>query len=571
MKLNRSAHGVSRETGGASEDAFRVEERGESVFAVLADGLGSSQEGGLAARRAVEMFCDYYLSRPQAWSPRRALREFAHQINRLFFQESQQRHGSPELLCTLSVIALEGDRLYGLNLGDSPVFLFRRGQLTRLSESHSLAEDGLHHVVTRALGLTAELEPHCFESTLEAGDVFLLCSDGVSPVLADEKIADLLARRTSAQGFINAASAVAAKNPELLDDASAIVLDLVTPGWPSGNGRHPLEVIPKLENGNQIDGYTLLRSLQEGDRVWLATSPDGSSHVLKFPPKEASDDETRRDAFVREMWNATRIQSPDFVRAFMPAASGALRFYAMEYVEAPTLRAALAVAPLTVEETLTLARTLLRAGQFLLTRDLAHGDLKPDNILVVRDPAGASPPRFVLLDLGSAAEIFSVTTRAGTPSYLAPERFRGAPLSERTELYAIGVILYEALTRTYPYGEIERFQTPRFEQTPRRPTRLNSAIPPWLESAILRTLEPDESRRYQNFSELLYALDHPAEVAAYHRKGVPLLERDPLLLYKLLCLLLLLLNILQFALRSRSTSQPAPEPARAAPVSNAGE
>lgn len=551
MKLNRSAHGVSREAGRASEDAFRVEERGESVLAVLADGLGSSREGGLAAHRAVEMMSDYYLSRPQAWSPRRALREFAHQINRLFFQESQQRHGSSELLCTLSVVALEGDRLYGLNLGDSPVFLFRRGQLTRLSESHALAEDGLQHVLTRALGLTAELEPHCFESTLEAGDLLLLCSDGVSPVLTDEKISGLLARRTSAHGFINAATALAAKNPELLDDASAIVLDLVTPGWSSGNGRRPLEVLPSLARGQQFDDYTLVRSLQEGDRVWLATSADGSSHVLKFPPKEAADDETRRDAFVREMWNATRIQSSDFVRAFLPANSSSLRFYAMEYVEAPTLRTALAVAPLPVEEALLLARTLLRAAQFLLTHDLAHGDLKPDNILVVRDPTGTSPPRFLLLDLGSAAEIFSVTSRAGTPSYLAPERFRGAPLSERTELYALGVILYEALTRSYPYGEIERFQTPRFDQTPRHLTRLNPAVPPWLESAVLRAVDSDEQRRYQNFSELLYALDHPTEVSAYHRKGIPLFERNPLLVYQLLCLVLLLLNLLQLALRSR--------------------
>ena len=551
MKLHRSAHGSPRDPTRPSDDAFRIEERGESVIALLADGLGSSQEGGTAARRAVEMFADYYLTRPQAWSPRRALREFAHQINRLFFQESQQRHGSAELLCTLSVTAIEGDRLYGLNVGDSPVYLWRRGQLTRLTEQHSLAADGLEHVLTRAIGLEATLAPHCFESSIEPGDIVMLCSDGISTVLSVEQLTDLLARRTSARGLVNAVSNITADKPELCDDATAIVLDIVEPGWRVESGRRPVEVLPALRAGQQIDGYKLDRSLQEGDRVWLATAPDGARHVLKFPPIDAIEDETRRDAFVREMWNATRIHSPDFVRAFMPSSTGALRFYAMDYVEAPTLRAALIAAPLSVEETLLLARTLLRAGQFLLTHDLAHGDLKPDNILVLRDPAGAGGVRFLLLDLGSAAEIFSVTSRAGTPSYLAPERFRGAPLAERTELYAIGVILYEVLTRAYPYGEIERFQTPRFEQTPRRPTKLNPAVPPWLESGILRAIDPDPLQRYQNFSELLYAIDHPAEVSAYHRKGVPLLERNPLLVYKLLCLLLLLLNFVQLVLHSR--------------------
>src|SRR3990170_70784 len=106
MNIQSTVHGIPRDPTRASEDAFRVQERDQSVLAVLADGLGSSKEGGAAARRAVEMFHDYYFTRPKAWSARRALREFANQINRLFHQESLQRHGSPELLCTLSVAAV---------------------------------------------------------------------------------------------------------------------------------------------------------------------------------------------------------------------------------------------------------------------------------------------------------------------------------------------------------------------------------------------------------------------------------------------------------------------------------
>ncbi len=559
MKLHRSAHGVPGDPARPTDDAWRVEERGESALALLADGLGSSQEGGAAARRAVDMFADYYLSRPQAWSPRRALREFTHQINRHFFQESQQRHGTPELLCTLSVVALEGDQLYGLNVGDSPVYLWRRGLLTRLSSPHSLAADGLGHVLTRAVGLAATVEPHCFETTVEAGDVLLLCSDGVSTVLADAALTDLLGRDTSARSLLATVRAATAERPELSDDATAIVIDIVEPGWRHTTARRPLVVAPALHAHESFNGYTLTRPLQPDARVWLATAPDSTPRVLKFPPAEARDDELRRDAFVREMWNATRIQSPDFVRAYIPAGDGPLHCYAMDYVAAPTLRAALATAALTVEETLLLARTLLRAGQFLLTRELAHGDLKPDNLLLVRTAPAVAPAsgsaapalHFLLLDLGSAAEIFSVTSRAGTPSYLAPERFRGAPLSERTEIYAIGVILYEALARTYPFGEIERFQTPAFETTPRRPTRLNPAVPPWLESVILRAIDPDPLRRYQHFSELVFDLDHPAKLVAYHRKDAPLLERNPLLFFKVVCLVLAVLNLVQLVLRYR--------------------
>lgn len=535
MKLLCTAHGTPRELGRPSDDVFRVQEGDESALAVLADGLGGCKEGGTAARRAVEMFHDYYRSRPQAWSPRRALREFASQINRLFFQESQQRYESPELLCTLSVVAIEGSRLHGLSVGDSPVFHWRRGSITQLTKSHALDEQGMQHVITRAVGLEASLEPHCFETEIEQGDVILLCSDGISTVIPPPQLDILLNHHVGARTIVNATLAITSEQPDLRDDASAIVIEVLEPGWSGERARRPVSVLPALHAQERVDDYTLVRSLQEGDRVWLATTVDGGKKVLKFPQLEAADDEIRRDAFVREAWNATRIQSPDFVPSFLPP-TGSLRYYVMDYVEAPTLREVLRNGPLPVEQAVELARTLVRAGQFLLSRDLAHGDLKPDNLLVVPSANGV---RFQLLDLGSSAEVFSVVSRVGTPSYLAPERFRHAALSESTELFAIGVTLYEAVTRAYPYGEVERFQTPRFESTPRRPSRLNTAVPPWLEAVILRAIAADPANRYRNFSEMAFDLEHPEQVVPYHRKDAPLLERNPLLFHKALNLVLL--------------------------------
>jgi sulfur transfer complex TusBCD TusB component (DsrH family) len=490
------------------------------------------------------MFHDYYFTRPRAWTARRALREFTNQINRLFFQESWQRHQSPELLCTLSVAAIEGDRLYGLSVGDSPVYLFRRGSLTRLTEPHSLAEGGMEHVLTRAVGLEDKIDPHTFETALERGDQILLCTDGVSAALSEQHLAALLAREVSARSIVAAANDAVVSRREFPDDASAVVLQILEPGWRDERQRTPLIVVPHLKSGDAIDGYTLVRSLQDDDRVWLATDANGNRRVLKFPPLEAADDEIRRDAYVREMWNATRARAPEFVSAEVPVEK-ALRYYVMAYVEAPTLAEILKRDRLPVEEAIVLGQTLLRACQFLLSRNLAHGDLKPENVLVIRS---AETTRFLLLDLGSAAEVFSVTSRAGTPSFLAPERFRGVPLSERTELYAIGVTLYQALTQTFPYGEIERFQTPRFESNPRRPSRMNPAMPPWLESVILRAVAADPTHRYQNFSEMAFDLEHPAKVAPYHRKDAPLLERNPLRFYKGLSLVLLLIALMLLVL-----------------------
>lgn len=550
MQVHSTGQALARRDDAPCDDAWLVRERAGATLAALADGIGSAREGGAAARRAVEMLADYCLSRPRAWSPRRALADFTAQINRTLHAESLARHNQPELACTLSAVIVEDGRLYGCNVGDSPVFHWRQGRLTRLSDSHTVAEPNLAHVLTRAIGLAPDIAPHFFETDLVPGDVMLLCSDGVSTVLSEERLNELLSRQATARSIVGAARDATAANEELRDDVSAIVLDLIASDRSVDPSRRPLEVILALRAGDRIDGHTLIRPLAGNDRVWLAEGiaefpTAGTARVvLKFPPVDAADTEMVREAFLREARNATRLASPDLVRAWIPEGA-VLHCYAMEFVNAPTLRSTLLQGRLGVEDARELARFLLRISQFLLGHDLAHGDIKPDNILVHREPAGVS---FRLLDLGSAAELFSVTSRAGTPSYLAPERFRGEALSERTEIFAIAVTLYEALTGAYPYGEIERFQTPRFD-TPRRLTRLNPAVPPWLDSIILRALDPDPERRYQLFSEMAYDLANPHRVTSHHRKDAPLLERNPLRFYKMVsatlfvavCVLLFLL------------------------------
>ncbi|HEY9154743.1 MAG TPA: protein phosphatase 2C domain-containing protein [Opitutaceae bacterium] len=536
MRVQITSYGVPASPDSVSEDALRVEQKEGLVIAALADGLGSAKSAGAAAQRAVDLLVEYYLARPQAWTPARALREFATQINRLLFRDSQQRYGSSEMLTTLSVLALDGNRAYGFNLGDSPVYHFHSGQLLCLSQRHAIAEPGMEHVLTRALGLADEVDPFFFEAELSDGDLLCICSDGVSGALSEDRLAQLFLRKASARTLVSAAHDRALEYPELGDDASAIVIEVLDSDWRSEGQRRPVEVVKTLTPGQEIDVYRLTRPLQEGARVWLAENRfDQTLKVLKFPTLEARDEDARRDAFVKEAWIASRIDSPEFVRTSVPP-SGPLRYYEMDYIDAPTLRSVLDHGLLKVEEAVALAKFLLRAGQFLLSRDLAHGDLKPENILVSRATDGVTG--FKLIDLGSVAELFSVTSRAGTSSYLAPERFHEAPIAERTEIFSIGVILYEALSKTYPYGEIERFQTPRFDNVPRDLAQLNSAVPPWLNAMILRALSPDPKKRYQHFSEMTYELDHPEVVLAFHRKDAPWIERNPLLFYKTLCAIL---------------------------------
>jgi serine/threonine protein phosphatase PrpC len=525
MKVHSTSFGLARQPGEISRDSFAVKAWDETVIAVLADGSGPSDAAREAAERAVQSLVNNYETRPRSWSPKKALTEFAQRINRTLHQDSLSRFGEPELVTTLSVAVVEGDRLFGLNVGDSRVYLAREGSLTRLSCDHVATGDGLQHVLEKAIGLAANVEPHWFEADLHDGDVALLCSDGVYNLLDEPSLTSKLCTRSAARAIV--AEARDHVTPETSDDLSAIVLDIQATGRLRAEQAIPLAIPGRLRKGDVIDGFVLERPFQHSDRVWLATR-ERQRFTLKFAPIEAKESEEVANFFIKEIWNATRLQDARFFpRAFVPEGA-TQRYYAMEFIEAPSLKVLLRSRRLSVDETVALGRFLLASGQSLLALDLVHGDLKPENILAVPEFATLG---FRLIDFGSVTDLFSVTSRAGTASYLAPERFEGTPISERTEIFSLGVTLFEALTQTFPFGEIERFQTPRFHHA-KRPGALNPNLPPWLEAVVLRAISPNLERRYQNYSEMLFDLDHPEQVTPFFAKDLPLLERDPLRFYR---------------------------------------
>ncbi len=536
LKTRITSCALGREKGQPSADACDGRPHHDIVIAALADGVGRAEMGREAAEKTVANFISYFKSRPRSWSVRKALEEFARLINRSLHQESMTRFERVELLCTAAAAVIEGDRLHGLNVGDSRVYLLRGDKLTQLSVDHAETQPGFQHVLQRSMGMEAEVAPHCFETDVRAGDTVLLCSDGITSVLSDEQIRDQLATHSSARTLISFAREQV-KEADQLDDMSAVIVEIeaVDPFHASDHAR--LEIPEKLTPGQVVDGFTLKQSFKHNDRTWVATR-NGASFVLKFAPLQARDADAIHSQFVREIWTATRLQADYFARAFVPQGQQLL-YYVQEYHAVSTLKHFIAEKPLDVPEAIALAKFLLNAGQFLLSHDLVHGDLKPENILVFKRNDELS---FKLIDFGSITGEFTVTSRAGTPSYLAPERFDAAPLSERTEVFALGVTVYEALTGKYPYGEIEPFQTPVFRAA-QAPTKLNPNVPPWLEAILLRAIAADPEARYQNYSEMKYDLEHPQTVRPFYRRNARLIERNPLLFFKIGFFVLFLINL----------------------------
>lgn len=516
------------------DDYYEIKQFNDLTIAVLCDGVGSAEEGALAAKKVTKHLITNFKNIPKTWSIEKAIKTFIESINSILYAQSIQDYERPELVTTVTIAVIKGNRLYGANVGDSRIYLFRENRLTQLSHDHN--EEGMDNVLTDAIGLDKEVEVFYFENNILKDDKILLCSDGLYSLMSEDTLCNHLIN--GAYHIVKKASSLVEDN--LPDDTTAVVLEINQTDELQRMKDLPLDIPEKLKRGDVIDGYKLTLSLIQNDRTWVCEK-NSKEYVIKFAPYEALENEDILDLYTKEVWNAKRLKAGFFPKSAVPKQRTA-RYYIMKKLEGVTLKQYLKKRTLSIEESITLSKTLLAMSQYLLKFNLVHGDIKPENIIVMQRDGKRI---FKVIDFGSITEVFSIVNKAGTASYLAPERFKESSINEKTEVYSIGVTLYESLTGKFPYGEIEPFQNPNFK-TPKLPQKYNKNIPEWLQSVILRSISADENLRYSNYSFMKFELDNPHKVEAFFSKDTPLLERDPLKFYKFGFFFLLILNFILF-------------------------
>lgn len=518
------------------DDFYDVKTIGNLTVAIVCDGVGSATEGAQAAKRVTNYLMTNFKSKPNLWSIEKSLTNFIKSINSILYEESMVNYESVELVTTLTIVVIEGNRLYGANVGDSRVYLNRDSKLIQLSHDHAMEEAGYENVLTQAIGIDKEVAPYLFENNIQKDDKILLCSDGLYSIMSEDRLE---------KGLINGSTHLVKKASKLMednlpDDTTAVIVEILEDNQIEILKKQVLPIPESLKKDEVIDGYTLEKSLIQNDRTWLCEK-NGKKYVLKFAPKEAIDDDTVLDLFVKEAWNSKRLKAGFFPKAVIPK-KRSYRYYVQEVIPGVDLKTYLKKRNLHIDDTLVLAKTLLKMSEYLLKFDLVHGDIKPENIMVTqRDGKNI----FKVIDFGSMTEIYSLNSRAGTPSYLAPQRFEGKSINESSEIFAIGVTLYEALTGKFPYGEIEPFQTPVFKEA-KSPKKYNNNIPLWLESIILRSISVDEEIRYKNYSNMLYEVDNSDKVKPFFNANASLMEKNPIMVYKVGFYLMLVINAALF-------------------------
>jgi len=533
-----------------------AEQREHGVVAVIADGVSGSRAGRMAAELTTRSFIDGYLDQNPlngiAANGIKALRGF----NRWLHARGKIDPAMEAAATTFTALILRGREAVALHVGDSRAWHFRDGVLTRLTEDHTRAQQGLSHVLYRAVGIEADVKLDVRHVGLQPHDRLLLTTDGVHGVLGDEAIARLLGRRGSPDADAEAVLAEVAETGAR-DNATAIVIDVVQIGAPDWEAitaeAEGLAIMAPPVAGETIDGFHLERVVADGrfTRLFLAkdVSGDAGQVVLKFPKPAAVSERGARTAFLREAFIGRRIDSPHVGKVLTLDAGRQSRLYIVQpFYRGQTLHARLAEeGPFQIAEGVDVALCLSRAVSALHRAGVTHRDIKPDNVILEANG------ELKLVDLGVArlrrAEEFAEAEAPGTPGYKAPEMYDGESGNAATDQFALGVTLYRLFTRTYPWGEVDPADAPRFDRTPAPPTRHRPDMPAWLEAAIRRATAVDPEDRFEDVEELIHLLETGSAAAAPPPRPLSIIERDPVRFWQGVSLLLVVLLMISLATR----------------------
>ncbi len=268
-----------------------------------------------------------------------------------------------------------------------------------------------------------------------------------------------------------------------------------------------------------IDGFKVGEVLHEGGMALLhrASRPDDPTPLLmKVPRMRPGEDPAAIVSFQMEQMIMPRLAGPHVPRFVAMAGFEASPYIVMERIEGPALSERLRDVPLPVDDVAAIGAAVADALDDLHRQHVVHLDVKPANILF--RPDGTA----VLVDFGLAhhdqlpdlmAEEFRLPY--GSTPYMAPEQLLGVRHDPRSDLFALGALLYQLATGETPFGEPQHLKGAkrRLWRDPTPPRRRREAIPPWLQEVILRCLEVSPDRRHPTAAQLAFDLRHPDQIA----------------------------------------------------------
>jgi serine/threonine protein kinase len=516
----------------------------KGIAIALADGISSSQVSQDASAASVHALMEDYYCTSQAWSVKTSVHKVLSATNSWLYgqtRRSQYRNDfNKGYVCTLSAMILKSTTAHIFHVGDCRIYRLRDDYLEQLTIDHRIRLSEHEDYLSRAMGIVPNLEMDYQTQALNVGDIFLLMSDGVYEYLSNEFIkssvreysetldqaAQVLVQQALKNDSGDNLTAQIIRIDELPIQSEAELFEQLT----------QLPFTPPLSENMQIDNWRIIRPLYVSSRshVYLAEDIHDCDNqvVIKTLSIEQQQDTAYLDRFLMEDWIAQRLDNPHVVKSPAQEMKSAI-YSVMEYVQGQTLTQWMRDHPQPDLETVRgIIEQIAKGLQAFHRLEMLHQDCRPENILI--DQSG----NVKLIDFGSAKvagilEINSPLIRVGslgTAQYMAPEYFLGEEGSTASDIFSLGVIAYQMLKGTLPYGaQVARCTNRSAQLKLKYITVLDDKrdLPVWLDGVFKKALHVQPHLRYQELSEFIYDLRHPSQRMLSQAKG-PLLERNPL-------------------------------------------
>jgi len=314
-----------------------------------------------------------------------------------------------------------------------------------------------------------------------------------------------------------------------------------------------------LETGSQLDSYRIEAPVARSGMASIYRAVDTRDNrivALKIPHPDLEADPILFDRFKREAGIGEKLRHPRVMRVYGGEERSRI-YMVMEWCEGRLLRQILDEGRISPDRAILITIAVLEALQYIHDNGVVHRDMKPENVMV--DPNDDVK----LIDFGIASDAgarrltyANITATLGTPNYISPEQVKGKRGDGRSDIYAIGVMLYEMLTGKMPFTGTNPMQVmnDRLLNCPVPPTVLNPTISPQLQEVIYRALERDPKNRYAKASEFAHDLAHLDEVGVedrpelhdWHKRKSPRLRK--VLYYSALALIPVVILLVMVAL-----------------------
>lgn len=569
--------------------AMLPEDRQQDMGAIMAiaDGVSMGGMGREAAQTTVTSLVRDYFGTPPTWDTSVALDRIIAAQNLWLAGQNRRRH--PALgLTTLTALVLRGQSYTLAHVGDSRCYLLRDGCLSQLTHDHIVNHPDFKHQLLRSVGAEDHVVVDYSQGEVMQGDLFILVSDGVHGVLSDARMQALVEQTHSpvepvtqtqreaisqslADRLVNAALKAGSR-----DNVTALVAKVhcLSDGTLEDDNRvaQSLSIPPHLKVGDHVDGLVVTAVVADNgiNILYQVREPISKKlYALKTLNPSRAHDKEERAMLAHEAWLAKHLQATrasDYLVSLhasatdsaahlqAPSASPGFYYLLYDWYSGETLQQRLdRGGAFDVPQALKAATQIAKALSLLHRHHVIHRDVKPANLHQGLDGV------LRLLDLGvalSGKEPAAMRDlHAGTPSYVNPEQWglhvksptkTGAGLSvghadndekeppdAQSDLFALGVTLYQLLTGKLPYGEVLPYQLGRYYRDPVPPSRHKPDIPIWLDHIVLKAIARDKHQRFETAEELILALERGASRPLNAPLATPLIQRDPTAVWKI--------------------------------------